>query len=154
MKKPVATTCVLFAALLGPPVVVVAQDSDRLHSAATVQDSSVTTRVKTEPAAEHPAGFGRIHVDRDKNDVVGLSGNASSPAVAAKAVSIARATEHVRAVESEIKVKREHSADAAHPRAHPVQQEKPLPAGNRGIEDAVGLALVFGLLSGTGVGRR
>lgn len=154
MKKPIATTCVLFGALLGSPVAVVAQDSDRSHSAAIVKDSSVTTRIKTKLAAEHPAGLERIHVDTDKDGVVWLSGNASSPAMAAKAVSIARATERVRAVESEIKIKSEHSADAAHPPAHPIRQEKPLPAGDRGIEEAVGLALVFGLLGGTGLAHR
>ena len=109
MKTTIATTCVLFGTLLGPAVVVVAQDSDtdRSHPVAFVADSVTTTIIKTKLAAEHLASLERIHVDTDKDGVVWLSGNASSQEAADKAVSIARATEHVRAVHSDITVKKD-----------------------------------------------
>lgn len=134
MKTPIAATCVLCGALLGPPAVVVAQNSDRSHPAALVKDSIVTTMIKTKLAAEHLASLELIHVETDTDGVVWLSGNASSAAAAAKALSIARATEHVRAVHSEIKINRE--------------------GGDRGVEGVVGLSLVLALLSGADVTRR
>jgi hyperosmotically inducible protein len=47
----------------------------------------------------------RIHVDTDRDGVVWLSGTASTRKAADKAVSIARDTEHVKDVHSNITVK-------------------------------------------------
>jgi hypothetical protein len=148
MKTPLATTYVLFGMLLGPSVAVVAQDSDRSHPAVFVEDSIITTMIKIKLATAHPPSLEHIHVDTDQDGVVWLSGQTSSQAAAAKAVSIARATERVKAVYSEIKIKRYHSIDATHP---PAQQENPPQAGDRGVEQGVGLALALALLSGAGV---
>ena len=106
MKTTLATTCVLFGTLLGPAVVL-AQDSDtdRSHPTAFVKDSAITTSIKTQLAAEHITSSGRIHVDTDNNGVVWLSGSARSQQAADKAVSIARETEHVKSVHSDIKIK-------------------------------------------------
>jgi hyperosmotically inducible protein len=106
MKTTFATTCVLFGTLLGPAVVL-AQDSDtdRSHPTAFVKDSAITTSIKTQLAAQHITSLGRIHVDTDKEGVVWLSGSASSQQAADKAVSIARGTEHVKSVHSDIKIK-------------------------------------------------
>jgi hyperosmotically inducible protein len=107
MKTIIATTCVLFGTLLAPAAVVVAQDSsaDSSHPVALAADSATTTLIKTKLAAQHLASLDRIHVETDKDGVVWLSGTASSQAAADKAVSIARATEHVKAVHSHITVK-------------------------------------------------
>jgi hyperosmotically inducible periplasmic protein len=107
MKTVIATTCVLFGTLLVPAAVVVAQDSsaDSSHPVALVADSATTTLIKTKLAAQHLASLDRIHVETDKDGVVWLSGTASSQAAADKAVSIARATEHVKAVHSDITIK-------------------------------------------------
>jgi hypothetical protein len=148
MKTLLATTCVLFGAFLGPAVAGVAQDSDRSNPAAFVADSIVTTIIKIKLATAHPPSLEHVHVATDKDGVVWLSGHTSSQAAAAKAVSIARATEHVRAVYSEIKIERYDSTDAAHP---PAQQGKSPQAGDRGAERGVGLALALALLSGAGV---
>ena len=106
MKTTLATTCVLFGTLLGPAIVL-AQDSDtdRSHPTTFVKDSAITTSIKTQLAAEHITSLGRIHVDTDKNGVVWLSGSARSQQAADKAVSIARGTEHVKSVHSDIKIK-------------------------------------------------
>jgi hyperosmotically inducible periplasmic protein len=106
MKTTFATTCVLFGTLLGPAIVL-AQDSDtdRSHPTAFVKDSAITTSIKTQLAAEHITSLGRIHVDTDKDGVVWLSGSAKSQQAADKAVSIARGTEHVKSVHSDIKIK-------------------------------------------------
>jgi hyperosmotically inducible protein len=109
MKTTVATTCVLFGTLLGPAVVVVAQDSDtdRSHPTAFVKDSAITTEINTKLAAEHITSLGRIHVDTDKSGVVWLSGSARTQEAVDKAASIARGTEGVKAVHSEIKIKQD-----------------------------------------------
>lgn len=109
MKATFAITCVLCGALLGPGVVVVAQDSDadRSHPVAFVKDSAITSAIKTKLAAEHLTSLGRIHVDTDKDGVVWLTGSARSQEAADKAVSIARDTEHVRAVHSDIRIRQD-----------------------------------------------
>lgn len=107
MKSTFAISCVLFGTLLAPAVVVVAQDSDtdRTHPVAFVKDSAITTAIKTKLAADHITSLGRIHVDTDKDGVVWLSGSARTQEAADKAMSIARDTEHVRSVHSDIKIK-------------------------------------------------
>jgi len=109
MKPTIAISCVLFGTLLAPAAVVVAHDSDtdRSHPEAFVKDSVITTAVKTKLAAEHLTSLGRIHVDTDKDGVVWLTGSARSQEAADKAVSIARDTEHVKAVHSDIKIKQD-----------------------------------------------
>ena len=70
-----------------------------------MKDSAITTEVKSKLAAEHITSLERIHVDTDKNGVVWLSGSASTREAADKAVSIARGTEHVTHVHSDITIK-------------------------------------------------
>ena len=106
--KTLATTCVLFGTLLGSAVIVAEDsDTDRSHPVAFVKDSAITTKIKTKLAAEHITSLGRIHVDTDKDGVVWLTGSARTQEAADKAVSIARATEHVKAVHSEITIKKD-----------------------------------------------
>jgi hyperosmotically inducible periplasmic protein len=109
MKRTFAISCVLFGTLLAPAGIVVAQDSDRdrTHPLAFVKDSAITTEIKSKLAAEHLTSLGRIHVDTDKDGVVWLTGSARSDEAADKAVSIARETEGVKAVHSEIKIKKD-----------------------------------------------
>jgi hyperosmotically inducible protein len=109
MKSTLAIGCVLLGTLLVPAMVAVAQDSDRdrSHPEAFVKDSAITTAIKTKLAAEHLTSLGRIHVDTDRNGVVWLTGSARSQEAADKAVSIARDTEHVRAVHSDLKIRQD-----------------------------------------------
>src|SRR5579862_4142087 len=107
MITRLAATCLVFGTLLGFTAAAVAQDSDtdRSHPAAFVKDSTITATIKTKLAADHLTSMARIHVDTDKDGVVWLTGSAKTQEAADTAVSIARQTEHVRSVHSDIRVK-------------------------------------------------
>jgi len=98
--------CVLAASLLAP-VIGLAQDSDtdRSHPAQFVKDSAITVAIKTKLAADHPASLGRLKVDTDKDGVVWLSGTAKTRQEADRAVEIARGTDGVVRVKSDIVVR-------------------------------------------------
>ena len=59
---------------------------------------------KTQLAAEHLGSAKHISVDTDKNGVVWLTGTANTQAEVDKAVTIARNTEGVRSVKSELTI--------------------------------------------------
>jgi hyperosmotically inducible protein len=107
MKSTIVLSTLTFCALFASAVVLADKDSDadRSHPGHFVKDSAITTKIKTKLAAEHITSLGRIHVDTDKDGAVWLSGTARSQAAIDKAVSIARDTEHVVSVHSDIKIK-------------------------------------------------
>jgi hyperosmotically inducible protein len=108
MKTKLATTLLIIGTLLGPiAALAVDSDSDRSHPKAFVKDSAITTEIKTKLAAEHLTSLGRIHVDTDLDGVVWLSGTARTQEAIEKAVSIARATEHVKSVHSDLTVRKD-----------------------------------------------
>lgn len=109
MNTKLATACLVFGTLLGFTAITVAQDSDtdRSHPAAFVKDSAITSKIKTKLAADHITSMARIHVDTDKHGVVWLTGSAKTQEAADKAVSIARETEHVKSVHSDITIKKD-----------------------------------------------
>jgi len=109
MKTTLATSIVAFSMLVGPVAVLAApdSDSDRSHPSAFVKDSEITSKIKTKLAAEHLTSLGHIHVDTDKDGIVWLSGTAHSQEAVDKAVSIARETEHVKSVHSDLTVKKD-----------------------------------------------
>ena len=109
MKSSLATSIVAFSMLIGPVVALAADDSDadRSRPAAFVKDSAITTKIKAKLAAEHITSLGRIHVDTDKNGVVWLSGSARSQEAIDMAVSLARDTEHVKSVHSDLKIRKD-----------------------------------------------
>jgi hyperosmotically inducible protein len=104
-----ATSIVAFSLLIGPVVALAAEDSDadRSHPVAFVKDSAITAKIKTKLAADHIASLGRIHVDTDKDGIVWLTGSARSQEGVDKAVSIARETENVKSVHSDLTVKKD-----------------------------------------------
>jgi hyperosmotically inducible protein len=107
MKTSLVTSIVAFGMLVGPVAAFAAEDADldRSHPATFVKDSAITAKIKTKLAAEHLTSVGHIHVDTDKNGVVWLTGTARSQEAVDKAVSIARETEHVKSVHSELTIK-------------------------------------------------
>jgi hyperosmotically inducible protein len=109
MNKRLAISYLALATLLGTAVVVAAEDTDadRSHPGAFIKDSAITTKIKTKLAAEHLTSLGRIHVDTDKDGVVWLTGTAHTQEAVEKAESIARETEGVKSVNSQIKVKKD-----------------------------------------------
>jgi hyperosmotically inducible protein len=100
-------TCLVVGILLGPVVALAGedQDTDRAHPKAFVTDSAITTKIKAKLAAEHITSLARIHVDTDEDGVVWLTGSASTQETVDQAVAIARETERVKAVHSEITIK-------------------------------------------------
>ncbi len=109
MKTNVLVSCIAMAGLLGSAVVLAEGDSDadRSHPAAFVKDSAITAKIKTKLAAEHITSMGRIHVDTDKDGIVWLSGSARSQQAIDQAVSLARETDGVKSVHSELTVKKD-----------------------------------------------
>ncbi len=109
MKSKFAITCLAVGALLGPVIALAGEDADadRTHPKAFVKNSAITVKIKSRLAAEHITSLGRIHVDTDKKGVVWLSGSARTQEAADKAVAIARATERVTEVHSNIKIKKD-----------------------------------------------
>ena len=108
MKSKLAMTCLVVGTMLGPVVSLAEEtDADRSHPKAFVQDSAITIAVKAKLAAENIKTLGQIQVDTDSNGVVWLSGFARSQKDADTAVKIARETEHVKSVTSEIKIKKD-----------------------------------------------
>ncbi len=80
-------------------------DADRAHPKEFVSDSAITTKIKTKLATDHITSLGRIHVDTDKDGVVWLSGTARTQEAIDNAVAMAQATENVRAVQSDIRLR-------------------------------------------------
>lgn len=72
-----------------------------------VKVSAITTKVKTELAAEHITSLGNIHVDTDVDGVVWLDGTAHTQGAADKAAAIAREANGVKEVHSRIKIKKD-----------------------------------------------
>jgi hyperosmotically inducible protein len=93
--------------LIGSAVTVSADDStsESARAMVLVKDSAITTEIKSKRASQHLTSLERIHVETDKDGIVWLSGTARTRKAADRAVSIARATEHVTDVHSDITVK-------------------------------------------------
>lgn len=105
MRHKLATACFVIGAMAAPLAVHAADsDTDRNKPATFVKDSVITTKIKTKLAAENPGTMARIKVDTDKDGVVWMSGEAKTQAKAQKAMDIAKATEGVKSVKSDIKI--------------------------------------------------
>jgi hyperosmotically inducible protein len=105
--KAKTSTIILTCGLLLTPVMSFAADAEHSKPATFVKDSVITTKIKTKLAGEHLASLAQIKVDTDNAGVVWLTGSAPSQADADKVVAIARGTEGVTAVNSEIVIKPE-----------------------------------------------
>lgn len=107
MKTTIATSLVSLALLIGPAAVLASPDSDadRAHPGVFVKDSAITAKIKTKLAAEHITSVGHIHVDTDKDGIVWLTGTTRTQEAADKAVEIARETEHVKSVHSNLTIR-------------------------------------------------
>jgi hyperosmotically inducible protein len=107
MKHAFATTCLVIGTAMAPLAAFAADgDTDRANPANFVKDSAITTKIKAKLASEHLASAARIKVDTDNNGVVWMSGTAESQAEVNQAVTIARNTEGVKMVKSDVKVQK------------------------------------------------
>src|SRR5512135_2340942 len=108
MTHKFATACFVIGAALGPIAAHAANsEMDRGHPSAYVKDSVITTKIKAKMAAQHLESLKNISVDTDANGVVSLRGTVNSREEANKAVTIARNTEGVKSVSSDLRVERD-----------------------------------------------
>jgi hyperosmotically inducible protein len=108
MKYKLATSFFVIGSMLAPVAAYAADsDTDRSKPEHFVKDSVITTKIKTQLAAEHLGSAKHIRVDTDKNGVVWMTGTANSQQEIDKAVAIARDTEGVTSVTSHIKVRKD-----------------------------------------------
>jgi hyperosmotically inducible protein len=108
MRYTLAAACFVIGASLAP-VASYAEGKDADHSNvhAFVKDSIITTKIKSKLATEHPKTLANVKVDTDANGVVWMSGTVESQAEADQALMIARNTEGVRSVKSELRVEKD-----------------------------------------------
>ena len=110
VKSGIIIKAALATVVLFGPMVVLADERDadakQVDQGTTVyvRDSVITTKVKARLAAEHLTSLARIHVDTDANGIVYLSGTAQSQDAIDTAIRLARDTEHVRDVRSDVTV--------------------------------------------------
>jgi len=108
MKKTAALACLAIGSLLVPALAMaVDSDAERGRPKTVVKASAITTLIKTRLAAEHVTNLGRIYVDTDKDGGVWMRGHARTREVADRAAEIARETDGVSSVHSQIKVKKD-----------------------------------------------
>jgi hyperosmotically inducible periplasmic protein len=108
MKYKLATTCFVIGTVLAPLAAYAADsDTDRSKPKTFVKNSVITTKIKSKLAAEHLGSVKHIKIDTDKNGVVWMTGTANSQEEADKAVAIARNTEGVKSVKSDLKVQKD-----------------------------------------------
>ena len=108
MRNLVATTCFVLGTMLAPVAAYAADgDADRADPATFVKDSVITTKIKTKLAAEHLGSAKHISVDTDRDGIVWMSGTANSQEEVNQAVAIARNTEGVKMVKSDLKVQKD-----------------------------------------------
>ena len=108
MRHKLATACFVISAVVVPVAAhAVDSDTDRNKPATFVKDSVITTKIKSKLASEHLGSVKHIQVDTDKDGVVWMSGTVNNQGEAEKAITIARNTEGVRSVHSELKVQKD-----------------------------------------------
>ena len=110
MKIKIATICFMVGILLIPSMGFTADPKmDHPDPTTIVKDSDITSKIKARLNADRHLGkFKSIKVDTDNNGVVWLSGTAHLLSEEEKAIEIARGTEGVVIVNSNIKIKNGH----------------------------------------------
>ena len=103
MNTKLVASCIVAGALL-LPIAGYGADSVMTTPKAFVKDSVITTKIKAKLAEEKLSSLVKISVDTDDKGMVNLGGTAPTQAAADKAVSISRAVEGVKTVESHIKI--------------------------------------------------
>jgi hyperosmotically inducible protein len=109
MKKTtllIATMSCSFAVLA--PLVASAgpnDDTPITQPQVVIKDSAIKSSIKTQYASDSYSGLSHIDVDVNHHGIVSLEGKVPSQEVADRAVSIARATDGVREVKNQLKIK-------------------------------------------------
>jgi hyperosmotically inducible protein len=107
MKHAIATTCLMIGTAIAPVAAFADGDTDRANPANFVKDSVITTKIKAKLASEHLGSAKHIKVDTDQNGVVWMTGTANTQEEVNQAVTIAKNTEGVKMVKSDLKVQKD-----------------------------------------------
>ena len=104
MNTKLATTLVICALIV--PAAGYAQEKKSMTESVkeNVGDATITTKIKTAFAKDKDVSALKINIDTDNKGVVTLKGDVKSQAEADKAVKIAKDTQGVSSVKSELKV--------------------------------------------------
>src|SRR5664279_972233 len=108
MSRKLATSLFVIGSVLAPITVFAADsDADRSQPGNYVKDSVITTKIKAKLAEEHLGSMNHIKVDTDKSGMVWMSGTANTQEEVNQAVAIAKNTEGVKSVNSDLKVQKD-----------------------------------------------
>ncbi len=100
-----AVACSLAALAPFAALATASPDMDSAQPALVIKDSSITSSIKAQLAADPFKGLSRIDVDTDDHGVVTLKGTVPTQDAAERAISISRATQGVRTVKSALNIK-------------------------------------------------
>lgn len=107
MKIKLAIPCFVMGTLLTPMVTHAGDsDSDRKHPLTFVKDSIITTKIKANLFDERMSSLMHVSVDTDHKGAVVLGGKVKTQEEASKAIAIARGTEGVTSVTSNIQIRK------------------------------------------------
>ena len=108
MNYKLATAIFVVGSMLAPVAAYAADSgSDRSNPENYVKDSVITTKIKTQLAADNLGSMKHVTVDTDSNGGVWMTGTANSQEEVDKAVAIARNTEGVKSVHNDLKVQKD-----------------------------------------------
>lgn len=111
MKTRLVLSCAVVFSLAGlVPLSVTADPAPGMSGPATkvvIEDSAITSSIKARLDADHAGGFGSIRVDTEDHGVVTLEGEARTQDAANRAIAIAKSTDGVREVRSEIEIEKD-----------------------------------------------
>ncbi|MFZ2269227.1 MAG: BON domain-containing protein [Azonexus sp.] len=103
MNIKLAASCLTSLALM-LPIAGYAADAATPTVGTMVKDSVITTKIKSELAAEKVSSLVHISVDTDHKGAVILGGTATSKTAVERAVSIAKGVKGVTSVDNQIKI--------------------------------------------------
>ena len=108
MNYKIATTLFVIGSVLAPVAAYAADsNSDRSNPVTYVKDSVITTKIKAQLAEDHLGSMKHVTVDTDSDGGVWMTGTANSQEEVNRAVEIARNTEGVKSVHSDLKVQKD-----------------------------------------------
>ncbi|MGA8031374.1 MAG: BON domain-containing protein [Casimicrobiaceae bacterium] len=108
MNYKIATTLFVIGSVLAPVAAYAADsNSDRSNPVTYVKDSVITTKIKAQLAEDHLGSMKHVTVDTDRDGGVWMTGTANSQEEVNRAVEIARNTEGVKSVHSDLKVQKD-----------------------------------------------
>lgn len=107
MTTRILLSCVVACSLGALTATATADPAPGMYGPATkvvITDSAITSSIKAQYESAHGDSLAHVRVDTDDHGVVKLGGEVRSQAAADRAIAIAKATDGVREVRSDIEV--------------------------------------------------